>query len=126
MMGFGLLFDHPGPLPQPTGLQFTHLTMERVNFTWNPVTVNCSTLGYHYSISLTNCGNCPSRMNTTNNVVTCEELILGQTCNISLWAVTECAVSDSVSLQGNVTRFFFIILLACIWNFKNQTEVYNY
>lgn len=91
-------------ISRPSNVQVSQINRHQLVVTWKPVYKDCPAL--HYSISATNCGECPSI--TYSNSIACNisSLILPQVCSIAIQAV---ACSDShgptseqltVSLQG--------------------------
>ena len=79
--------------PKPRNIRVVNQTENETTIAWDPVNDLCSFV--EYNISTTNCGSCPSVVNGYN--LTCRTPEQRQQCNISVRAVTQCAMSESES-----------------------------
>ena len=87
----------------------TIISHESVTLVWEAGTsTDCSEIVYEVT---TNCGSCPPM--TMDSNITCNDLVAGQMCNVSVRSMLECRVfSDPITMEGkfnNMLGFFFKI-----------------
>lgn len=76
--------------PPPPNISVASQSMESVTLVWESGATGCSDIVYMVIIS--NCGNCPSVVNTTSTNITCENLPADTVCNVSVTSVLPCGV----------------------------------
>lgn len=93
-----ILSAPPSP-PNDTALIVAN--SEQLLFTWSPVATDCIAIHYNISSSVANCGRCPE--STIDNRVTCvPDLIMGQTCNLTVQPVVCGNIAGTSSLPVSV------------------------
>lgn len=96
------------PLPPPNNVRVVdihnYVATQQLAFSWSS-SLPGSCPSAHYVVTSIGCGNCPT--STTSNHTTCQNAILGRTCNFVVHSVACGVVGDpsnsvSVILKGKV------------------------